>query len=70
MCHKPARVTTTMNEVATGSTSGVDERLEKLMAVMAAVEALRIVELRPILLLVRPIVSNRFQAGGDHEVRP
>jgi hypothetical protein len=59
-----------MNEVATGSTSGVDERLEKLMAVMAAVEALRIVEVRPILLLVRPIVSNRFQAGGDHEVRP
>jgi hypothetical protein len=43
MCHKPARVTTTMNEVATGSTSRVDERLGKLMAVMAALEALRIV---------------------------
>jgi hypothetical protein len=42
--------------------SRVDERLGKLMAVMAAVKAQRIVEVRPILLLVRPIVSNRFSS--------
>jgi hypothetical protein len=46
MCHKPARAATTMNEVPTGLTSRVNEKRGKLMAVMAVLEALRIVERR------------------------
>jgi hypothetical protein len=41
MCHKPARATTTMNEVPTGLM-----KRGKLMAIMAVLETLRIVERR------------------------